>query len=118
MGQILRAHPALPASRQIVTLGEDRYTLRLRWRERLGAWYADLYDASGVAIWEGQRVTTQWALGLGLAAEGAPDGMLFVRGPADYARADLGGSVELVFYATDELPAPSATASELTITLS
>jgi hypothetical protein len=104
MGQILTFRPQLPADQQAVTLGDATFTLQLTWRDRSAAWYADLWTAAGDAIWLGARVTPGWPLGGGLIAEGAPDGLLLVRGPSDYERADLGGSVQIVFYPTDELP--------------
>lgn len=117
MGQIAAAYPDLPAFSQALTLGDVQYKLRLTWRERLGAWYADLWTAAGVEVWLGQRVSTGWGLALGLSPVDKPDGIFLVRGPSEYARGDLGGSVQLVFYPTDELPARSASDLGITVTL-
>lgn len=107
MGQIVAVYPDQPSFTQTITLGAAQFQLRLTWRNRLGAWYADLWTAAGVEVWLGQRVSPGWPLGHKLAAEGAPDGHLFVRGPPEYSRADLGSSVQIVFYATDEIPEPA-----------
>lgn len=117
MRNVLTVHPRLPASRQALTLGDAKYSLRLTWRERTAAWYADLWTAAGVPVWLGQRVTPGWALGLGLVPDNAPDGILLVRGPSSYERLDLGGAVELVFYATADLPVATTEDDGLTITL-
>jgi len=117
MRQTLTVHPELPASRQVVTLGAEQYTLRLTWRDRTAGWYADLWTAAGVPVWLGQRVTTQWGLGLGLTGVDAPDGILFVRGPAEFERADLGGSVRIVFWPSADLPARTSTDLGLTISI-
>lgn len=103
MGQAVTVFPAQPSFRQTLTLGDAQFELRLQWRERLAAWYADLWTAAGLPVWLGVRVSPGWALGFGLVAENAPDGVLFVRGPPEYSRMDLGGSVQIVFYATEEL---------------
>lgn len=116
MGRILTVHPEIPAHRQTVTLGGNRYTLRLTWRDRCAAWYADLWNASGDAIWLGQRVTPGWGLGLGLVVSGEPDGILLVTGPSDFERLDLGGVVEIAFYASTDLPSPTVEDLGLIIT--
>jgi len=105
MGQILTTPSDLPQYTQSLTLGGTQYRLQLTWRERLRGWYADLWTTDGTAVWLGQRLSSDWALGAGLVAENAAEGLLLVRGPADYSRADLGASLKLVFYPTDELPA-------------
>lgn len=105
MGQILTTPSDLPQYTQSLALGETRYRLRLTWRERLRGWYADLWTTDGTAVWLGQRLSSDWAIGAGLVPQNAPDGLLLVRGPADYSRADLGASLKLVFYATEDLPA-------------
>jgi hypothetical protein len=115
MGQIITTYPGLPASSQVLTLGGTRYRLRLTWRERLGAWYADLWTQDGAEVWLGQRVSAKWALGAGLVPEGAPEGLLLVRGPDLYRREDLGRSLKLVFYPDAELPEASADALEITV---
>ncbi len=104
MGQIIATYPEQPCFTQTVKLGDAQFSLRLTWRERLGAWYADLWTAAGDAVWLGQRVSPGWPLGHGLGAEQGPDGHLYVRGPSEYSRFDLGSSVQIVFYATDEIP--------------
>ena len=118
MGQIVATFQAQPSVRQSLTLGGAQFELRLTWRDRPGggAWYADLWDATGAEVWLGQRVSTRWGLGLGLLPPGAPDGVLFVRGPEEYERADLGDTVQIVFYPAEELPEPTVTGLPLTVT--
>jgi len=117
MGRILTMYPAQPQVLQMVTLGETQNQLRVTWRERLNAWYADLYTSGMVPIWLGQRVSTQWALGLGLQPESKPEGIFLVRGPAEYVRENLGSSVQIVFYPADELPAASVADDDITVTV-
>lgn len=117
MGQIAQTFQQLPSHEQSLTLGTVQYRLRLIWRERNEAWYADLETLDGTAIWQGQRVSTQWALGFGLEPVNKPEGQFFVRGPAEYDRESLGDTVQLVFYPDDELPAASADAFPVTVEL-
>lgn len=111
MGQILTAFPNQPSFRQTMTLGDTQFGLRLTWRHRLAAWYADLFAANGDTIWAGVRVSPGWALGIGLVQEGEPAGSLFVRGPSEYERLDLGSTVQIVFYSDDEMDAARAAAA-------
>ena len=115
MAQIIQVFPELPAHLQSITLGETQFSLRLTWRERTRAWYVDLLAANGTPIMQGQRVSPGWAIGAGLRPVGRPDGVLLIRGPAVYNREDLGGTVELVFYPTNELPLPLAPAYPVTV---
>ena len=117
MGQIVNVFPEQPSLRQSLTLGDAQYSLRLTWRDRTAAWYADLWTADGTAVWLGQRVSPGWALGGGLQPEGKPDGALLVRGPADYSRYDLGSTVQIVFYPADELPEAAAAVDDVTVTI-
>lgn len=116
-GQIVTVYPDLPSFKQSLTLGGTRYRLRLTWKERLGAWYGDLYLISGVAVWLGQRVSSSWAMAFGLSAESDPEGMLYVRGPAEYRREDLGESLRLVFYADADLPTATVASSGVTVSV-
>ena len=117
MGQIVSVFPAQPALRQTLTLGDEQFSLRLTWRDRTYAWYADLWAADGTPIWLGQRVSAGWALGFGLEPEGKPDGVFLVRGPDEYDRMDLGNTLQLVFYPTDELPEAEVSDDDLVVTV-
>lgn len=117
MAQILTVFPDQPAVRQSVTLGGAQYDLRLTWRSRPAAWYADLWAADGTPVWLGQRVSPGWPLGGGSQPANRPSGTLLVRGPADYQRDDLGSSVQLVYYTPDELPAAVVADDAVTITI-
>lgn len=118
MGQILTVYPEQPSLRQTVTLGGTQYDLRLVWRDRPAAWYADLWAADGTEVWLGQRVTPGWPLGAGLGPVGKLDGALLVRGPSGgYDRHDLGRTVQLVYYPSSELPEAVAAADAVTATV-
>ncbi len=117
MGVILTVFPQLPAFSQSLTLGLVQYRMRLTYRERTAAWYADLWTLAGEAIWLGQRVSPGWGLGFGLQPPNLPDGVMLVRGPSDYLRENLGETVNIAFYPTDELPAFIATAETVTVTI-
>lgn len=117
MGQIVTTYQQLPQHIQSLTLGLSQFRLRLTYRKRIAAWYADLYTLSGTPIWLGQRVSTRWGMGLGLNAENEPDGVLYVRGPAEYVRANLGDTVRLVFYPTAELPVDAGDTYPITVTV-
>lgn len=117
MGQIVTVFPEQPSFRQSLVLGDTQYSLRLTWRDRPAGWYADLWDATGTPVWLGQRVSPGWALGGGLTPASKPDGALLVRGPGDYNRYDLGDTVQIVFYPSDELPAATAGDAALTVTV-
>jgi hypothetical protein len=117
MGQIVAVFPDLPSFRQTLTLGDAQFGLRLTWRERPAGWYADLYTATGAPVWLGQRLSPGWPLGHGLHADGAPDGVMLVRGPYEYTRGDLGATLEIVFYSTSELPVVAAESDGLSVTV-
>lgn len=110
MAVVLPTFPAIPSTRYTVTLGGARFTVRLTWRDRPdeGGWYLDLWTAAGAAIALGRRLCPGMSpLPLEAHAE-APDGVLLVRGPDPYRRADLGSDLVLVFVPTDELPSAPA----------
>ncbi len=117
MGQIVTTYADLPQHLQSLTLGDTQHRLRLSWQDRTNAWYADLLTLSGTPIFLGQRVSTGWALGLGLTPENRPAGELFVRGPPEYDREDLGGTVLVVFYPDDEIPVTEVADDGLTVTV-
>jgi hypothetical protein len=117
MGRIVTTYPELPAFIQTLVLGDVQYRLRLTWRDRTAAWYADLYTLDGTAVWLGQRVSTRWALGFGLEPENSPEGLFIVRGPDVYERANLGDTLEIVFYPEAEYPVFVPTAEAVTVTI-
>jgi len=108
MGQILPAFPVQPQHTARVTLGDAEFTVRLTWRARTASWYIDLYDADGAELLVGRRVSARGSLWLGMRVPGLPDGELFVSGLDGYARNDLGGKVEIVYYPRAEItPEPA-----------
>lgn len=117
MGQIVTTYAELPQHLQTVKLGDTQHRLRLTWQDRTAAWYADLLTLAGDPIWLGQRVSTGWALGLGLTPENRPAGEILVRGPPEYDTEDLGGTVLLVFYTDDEIPETEVSDDGITVTV-
>ena len=110
MSAILPAYPSLPAHTYTITLGSASFTLRYVFRPRLSAWYIDLFDAAGTALARSRRLSPGWSPLYALPIAGGPDGYLWVRGPDEYGRMDLGDAIKLVFYdasAVTGTPAPS-----------
>ena len=91
--------------------------VRFTWRERLAAWYLDIYDLDDVPIILGRRVTEQWAplAGHALGDELDRDVLLVVQGPSPYAREDLGDRLMVLLVPRADLPASPATAYPLTV---
>lgn len=108
MSAILPAYPALPAHTYTVTLGGVAYTLRFVFRARLSAWYLDVFSADGTALARSRRLSPGWSPLFALPIVGGPAGYLWVRGPDEYTRLDLGGAVKLVFYDAADVPAAAA----------
>ena len=98
MSAILPAYPALPAHTYTVTLGGVAFTLRYVFRARLSAWYIDVFAADGTALARARRLSPGWSPLFALPIVDGPAGYLWVRGPDEYTRLDLGDSIKLVFY--------------------
>ncbi len=98
MSAILPAYPSLPSHTYTITLGALSFTLRYVFRPRLSAWYIDVFDAGGTALARSRRLSPGWSPLYALPIVGGPDGYLWVRGPDEYGRLDLGDSIKLVFY--------------------
>jgi len=116
MGQILSTFHALPDHTQTTTLGGTQYRVRLRWRQRLSGWYLDLLTLDELPIALGRRVSAHWTPLYEINPPGLPDGIMFVRGLDDYPREELGNTVLLVQYPTDELPAAPVDINPITVT--
>lgn len=117
MGQRIATFPAQADTVQTVTLSGVQYSLRLVWRDRCAAWYMDLSTAAGVDIVKGRRLSAGWCPLVSLSSEEAPAGYLYVRGVDGYARDDLGGGLQLLFYGADEVTRAGATGPALTVAL-
>ncbi len=116
MGQTVATYPDLPQFTQTLTLDEVQYRLRLTWRPRQRAWYADLWLLDGTAVALGRRVSPKWGLLLGLLPAGAPAGTLYVRGSDPYERDMLGDSLAIVYYTAAEVgEAPADPALQVTV---
>lgn len=109
MSAILPAYPNLPAHTYSVQLGAASFTLRYVFRPRLSAWYIDVFAADGTTLARSRRLSPGWSPLYALPIADGPDGYLWVRGPDEYSRLDLGDSIKLVFYdssAVSGTPAP------------
>jgi hypothetical protein len=102
MPRPLNTFQQIPAHTQTVTLGDTVYRLRLIWRDRLDAWYADLFEQDGTPIRTGKRVSAEWVLFHG-EMEAKEDGMIYVYGPDDYDRNDLGENLLILYVPKDEI---------------
>lgn len=101
----LATFAAVPQTVQTVALGDAQFRVRLTWRERCSAWYADLFALDETPIALGRRLTPGWGPLAGLTPPGRPDGFLYVIGPEPYYRLQLGAELHLMFATFDELPA-------------
>lgn len=118
MGAELQTFPSLPCFRQTVQLGDEAFVVRLTWRARLAGWYLDLITPDGVDIVRGRRLSARWGPLLGLLPEGAPSGLLYVRGPlGGYTRDMLGVEVVIAYYGADEIPPATAPDTSVTVVL-
>jgi hypothetical protein len=111
MGQQIAVYPQRPRFLQTVTLDDVQYRLRLTWKERCGAWYADLYSLDGTALSLGMRVSPGWGLLTSILPTSgeSPPGFIFVRGGDPYEREGLGESVQIVYYTRAEVGEPETT---------
>ena len=110
MGQQIPTFQAQPQFSESVTLGSAQYQLVFTWRDRLPAWYLDIYTLDGTAILTGRRVSPGHDLLFGGRAALTMAGHLFVRGSDPYLREMLGTRVVPVFYLDSEIPSPPAPA--------
>jgi len=98
--------PRLVAQRIAVTLGEQRFVLHLRWRDRTQAWYLDLHDTSDAPIVTSKRLAPNSYVTRGLVSSRRPAGGLFVYvrsgDPSTIGPADLGDRVALLYLDADD----------------
>jgi len=92
---------------QTVTLDDTQYRLRTYWRERLGAWFLDLREADNTEIMLGVRLSPGGDPFAGIQPENGPSGSLWCIGPDGYDREDLGDSLQLWYWPSDEIPTAS-----------
>lgn len=104
MAQILSMVADADVDRQVVELGDGVYQLETRWNDRMQAWYVYLYDSAGQGVAAGLRLSPRWSPLAGLVPERWQGGILYVRGPDDYGRAELGRAVSLLYYDPSEIP--------------
>lgn len=107
MASRLPAFPTIPRHRYTVTLGDERFQVRLTWRARTRAWYLDLFDADGDAVALGRRLSPGFGPLLHLLPAGKyEDGELYVSGALDpYRQEDLTSEINLDHYTNDDIDA-------------
>lgn len=109
MAERFQFFPENPSNTSIQTWGDRQVRLRMTYRERMSAWYMDLFDADGVALAVGRRVSPSYAplLGLGLEGFNLPRGrfLIFV-GPVDpYAKEALSDTLDGILLTQEEVDA-------------
>lgn len=118
MGSRLPAFASVPQHTVSVVLSGATYRLRWTWRERLSAWYLDLYDADGVVLIYGRRVSPGWGPFFDQPAVGAPVETIVVSGVDGYDRDHLPETLEVVAWLEAELlsVAPDDPVDDLIVT--
>lgn len=101
--ELLRTFPEHPQHVMTVTLNGRRLEYWRTWRPRLGAWYIDIFEDDR-PILLGRRLVPGQPLQGSLPAD--LPGVIFVTGPDDYSKEDLGGDLQEIFIHPDELPEP------------
>lgn len=104
MARTLNTFPLIPSHTQTVKLGGTVFRLRLTWRDRNEAWYVDLFERDGTPIRYGKRLSAEW-VPLNEVMNPREDGMIYVVGPGNYDRDDLGDTLTLEYLSPAELNA-------------
>jgi hypothetical protein len=92
------------------------FTLRFTYRTRSEGWYLDIVDANGNDLARGRRLSASWGPILGMQIDGAPAGIMFVRGPSRYTRDQLNEELQLLRLDVAEIT-PTASAGLVTVTI-
>lgn len=90
-------------------LSEVTYTLILRWDDRIEAWYLDLFDADGLPIARGTRLTSNYLLYNDLRDSRLPPGRIALINPNSNEPCgfdDLGPKCFLVYFEPGEFTEP------------
>lgn len=101
--QVIRTFPEFPRNSQTVALGNRNFRLRFTYRGRTDSWYLDVFDVQNNPIVLARRITAFWSPLFGVVDDEIP-GVLFVVGPDDANRFDLGGRLKLLFVPFADLP--------------
>lgn len=126
MAEQIASFPDEPQHSLTVAWGDKQVRLRLTWRERVAAWYLDIFElddaeGEGAAITRGRRVSVRWGPLTGLRPVGLPsDPALIVdggEGGDPYLRSALGDAVRLLLVGLDEFPTPDTGTPDLTVTI-
>lgn len=98
--------PSVPDQAFSVDLDGVGFNLRLRWNTTAAQWFLDLSAADGSPIWSGMGLVSNWPLGIRDRDERRPAGRLMPvdtrRAPAAIGLADLGDTVQLVYFDASE----------------
>lgn len=104
MPVLLSTRPDLRKHTQRVELDGVVYRIVLTWRQRLSAWYLNLYRSSDDApIALGRRICPGWSPLFENTNPLRPPGAFVIIGPEDYQRTDLGDRVQILYYTQEEL---------------
>ena len=105
MGRRLAAFADLPSHTISTILGGNSFRVRYTWRERMRAWYVDLFDNDGNALAVGRRMSPKSTPWSNFIADGFPTVFVICVGPDGYGQLDLGEILALVANTTAELEA-------------
>lgn len=89
-------------------LGGEQFLIDVRWNDRAGAWYLDLYTEDEEPIYSGIKVVLGAILGGRCSSDRFPDGAFVAADLSGAGRDaqydDLGVRVDVLFYSSSELP--------------
>ena len=91
-----------------IALGDESFIVRFRWNLRTRAWYLDLYDADGVELTLGNRLSPQFSPVLLPDPQTRPEGALICVGVDPYVREALGDTLQLLHFTDVEVEAARA----------
>lgn len=97
----LQTFPEIPAHTITSELDGDLYRIRFVWRRRPRSWYLSLLAANGDPISRGNRLSPEFDPLFGIVE--SPPGVILVRGPSPYERADLGNDLKVLYVPESEL---------------
>ena len=104
MPQILPFDSASPNYRMGTVLDGDTYLFDVRWNERDGAWYFDIFKSDETIIRSGIKIVLGTFLGDNCVDENWPDGVFVARDESranrDAGYDDLGSRIK-VYFLTD-----------------
>lgn len=89
--------------RQRVKLDGVRYEIELTWRDRTASWYLSIFTDRGELLAASRRLRPSWSPLELPKDERLPPGLLYVDGPSEYTREDLGRRLRLLYFPISEV---------------